>query len=58
MLSEKLRQEVVAVRLVLVALDVELCGGSPTLHIDALALWALLWEDRSNGGVSKLELAL
>ena len=58
MLSEKLRQEVVAVRFVLVALDVELGGGSPTLYIDALALWALLWEDGSNGSVSKLELAL
>ena len=38
MLAEELRQEVVAVRFVLVALDVEFCGGSPTLYIDALAL--------------------
>ena len=56
--AEELAQEIVAVRLVLIPLDVELGRGSPTLHIDALALRTLLGEHGGDHGVSKLELAL
>ena len=58
MLAEELAQEIVAVGLVLIALDVELGRGSPTLYIDALALRTLLGKDGGDHGVPKLELAL
>ena len=56
--TEELAQEIVAVGLVLIALDVEFGRGSPTLHIDALALRTLLGKHGSDHGVPKLKLAL
>ena len=58
MFAEELAQEVVPVRLILIALDVEFGRGSPTLYIDALALRTLLREHGGNHGIPKLELAL
>ena len=58
MFAEELAQEIVTVRLVLIALDIKLSRGSPTLYIDALALLTLLGEHGGDHGVPKLELAL